>query len=603
MSKRGITILFVLIFIIPILFPALPAYSTEEEVTISVDHLNVRQGPGLTYEIVGSVKRGEHYKVIDRENDWVKISISGSEDGWVASWYIEEDKPDVSGAAQAVVTAEGLRVRKGPGLHFGILGFVKQDQHVNVLDSVEDWVHISTNTTNGWVSKDYLQFIESADSAAPQSHSLKKGTVTVNHLNVRDEPSLSSSVIGKLNEGEEVQIQQVASDWVKIQYNGTKAWVSAQYVSIKETNSKDHTTDSQSDDAGNEKEESKTETVSPNDEEKQAIVTASSLNIRDKGSLTGQVIDTLSKGQQVIILEEKNQWSKIQYDGDQTGWVAGWYLEKVTGTSLESDSGTKAKEEEEEIVILYNGTNIRLGPDTTYPVVQRAKQGETFKILDKVGNWYEIEISSAKPGYVAGWVVSSNKSDSSIEKSNESQYLAGKTIVIDAGHGGADRGTTGASGTNEKEITIRTSQLLAQKLKAAGANVIVTRSDDRYLSLRSRVSLSHYYQADIFLSLHYDSFEDPSVNGITSYYYDSANKTLAETIQTELVSKTKLNNRGARYGNYFVLRENNRPSVLIELGYLSNPIEEATVQTSPYQEQVTSAIYYGLAKYFKSYHD
>ncbi|WP_243297496.1 SH3 domain-containing protein [Bacillus litorisediminis] len=600
MFKKGITILFTFLFIIPIIFPTLPAYSNEEEITVSVDQLNVRGGPGLTYDIIGAVKRGEHYKVIDRENDWVKISIDGSKDGWVASWYMSEQKPEVSAASQAIVTVDGLRVRKGPGLHFGVLGFVNQDQYVNVLDSVEDWVHISAKNSNGWVSKEYLQFIDSSESETDnQANQIKKGKVTVNRLNVRNEPSLSSSVIGKLNEGEEVQIQQVQSDWIKIQYNGTKAWVSAQFVSIMDTNSEEKT--SENSETENEKANDKNEeAISPNNDETSheqlAIVTASSLHVRDKSSLTGRIIDSISKGDQVTIIEEKNKWNKIKYNGDQTGWVAGWYLEKLAGPVPDSE----VSEEDNEVVILYNGTNIRVGPDATYPVIQRAKQGETFKILDKAGDWYEIEISSKKEAYVAGWVVSTSRTDSSIEKANESQYLAGKTIVLDAGHGGIDHGTTGATGTNEKEITIRTSQLLAQKLKAAGANVIVTRSDDRHLSLQSRVSLSHFYHADVFISLHYDSYDDPSVNGITSYYYDSSNKQLAEMIQSELVSKTKLNNRGARYGDYFVLRENNQPAVLLELGYLSNPIEEATVQTSPYQEQVTSAIYYGLAKYFKS---
>ncbi|MET3699989.1 N-acetylmuramoyl-L-alanine amidase [Bacillus oleivorans] len=601
MSKKGITILFTCFLIIPILFPALPAYSNEEEVTVNVDHLNVRKGPGLTYDIIGSVKRGDHFKVTDRENDWIKISIGGSEDGWVASWYVNEQKPEISETAQAIVTVDRLRIRKGPGLHFGILGFVNQDQYVNVLDSVEDWIHISTKSTNGWVSKEYLQFVDSTNPVTDnKASSSKKGTVTVNRLNVRDQPSLSSSVIGKLNEGEEIHIQQVESDWVKIQYKGTKAWVSAQYVSIKEPSEEEKTSESNKTKTDTD-EESNEETASPTEDtisDLQAIVTASSLNVRDDGSLSGRIVDSISKGDQVTILEEKSKWIKIKYDGNKTGWVAGWYLEKLAVSV--PDSKSEEKETDKEIIILYNGTNIRLGPDTTYPVVQRAKQGETFKILQKTGDWYEIEISSSKPAYVAGWVVTTNSTDSSIERANESQYLAGKTIVIDAGHGGADRGTSGATGTNEKEITIRTSQLLAQKLKSAGANVIMTRSDDRYLSLRSRVSLSHYYDADVFISLHYDSFEDPSVHGITSYYYNSDNKALAEMIQSELASKTKLNNRGARYGNYFVLRENNRPSVLVELGYLSNPIEEATVQTSPYQEQVTTGIYYGLAKYFKS---
>ena len=69
--------------------------------------------------------------------------------------------------------------------------------------------------------------------------------------------------------------------------------------------------------------------------------------------------------------------------------------------------------------------------------------------------------------------------------------LKGLTIVIDPGHGGNDRGTTGTRGTDEKDITLLTSELLAAKLKAAGANVVMTRETDTYVSLRKRVAISH----------------------------------------------------------------------------------------------------------------
>lgn len=589
MLKKGFTFVLALLLVLSILFPTVPAYSSDEQVVIIVDHLNVREGPGLTYDVMDEVKKGESYKILKKEDDWIKISL-GDQAGWVAEWFVEQANVKAASSNQAIVTVDGLRVRKGPGLHFGINGYVNQDQYVDIIGSVEEWVNISTDHANGWVSKEYLKFIPSEET--PVSTSDRTGTITTNRLNVRVEPSLKSTVIGKLNKGEEVTIQEVESDWVKIQYNGTKAWVSAQYVSIKEKEGSE---------VGNNKpDEEKQENVeqNPPQTEQLAIVTASSLNVREEGSLTAKIIDSVSKGEQVTIIEEKNKWHKVRFNNNQIGWVAGWFIEKSVEETNQSDSPDSTGEEE--VVILYDGTNIRGGPSTTYPVVQRANQGQTFKILEKVGEWYEIEIAPQNQAYVAGWIVSAANADEPIEKPDETQYLADQTIVIDAGHGGRDDGTSGLSGTIEKKITIRTATLLAEKLNSAGARVIMTRSDDRYLSLRSRVSLSHYYNADAFISIHYDSFRDTSVNGITSYYYNSANRSLAQTIQSEMVSRTNLDDRGARYGNYFVIRENKEPAILLELGFLSNPIEEITIQTAEYQEQVTTAIYYGLAKYFKN---
>ncbi|GAA0334330.1 SH3 domain-containing protein [Bacillus carboniphilus] len=606
MFKKGITIVLTFLLVLPVLFRAIPAYSNDEQVIIKVENLNVREGPGLTYGIIGSVQKGESYKVMERKEDWIKISLPKNRSGWVANWLVEETRVKTAQSNQAVVTVDGLRIRKGPGIHFGVIGFVNQDQYVTVLNSVEGWVNISSNNVNGWVSKDFLKFMPTQEEVKTPSN--LTGTITVNRLNVRNEPSLSSSVIGKLNEGEEVRVQQVGSDWVKIEFNETKAWVSADYVLIKE---KEENSNNDSEQIEEEEDIEVTNPDQPSSEEEKtepptsdqtveqpAVVTASILNVREEGSLSSNIMDNVANGEKVTIIEEQNNWNKIRYQDNKIGWVAGWFLEKVKNTPSPEKPATP--EEQEEIMILYNGTNIRGGPATSYPVVQRANQGQTFKIVSKVGDWYEIEVTPQNQAYVAGWIVSSSNAESSVEKTGEAQYLTGKIIVIDAGHGGEDRGTTGSSGTLEKKLTARTSELLAEKLRSAGAKVVLTRSDDRYLSLRSRVSLAHYYYADVFISLHYDSFQDSSVNGITSYYYNSTNKALAQMVQSEMIGKTKLNDRGARFGNYFVLRENKQPAILLELGYLSNPMEEVTVQTSQYQEQVTSAIYYGLAKYFKS---
>ena len=89
--------------------------------------------------------------------------------------------------------------------------------------------------------------------------------------------------------------------------------------------------------------------------------------------------------------------------------------------------------------------------------------------------------------------------------------------------------------------------------------------------LRKRVAVSHQVSADAFLSIHYDAIEDNSVHGFTTYYTNSYQKELAETIHAGIAKKVSLKDRGARYGDYLVLRENRQPSVLLELGYLSNP--------------------------------
>jgi len=208
-------------------------------------------------------------------------------------------------------------------------------------------------------------------------------------------------------------------------------------------------------------------------------------------------------------------------------------------------------------------------------------------------------LDSGKTGYVAGWVVTADGSAPNIVKAGAEGYLKNKTIVLDPGHGGGDNGTTGANGTLEKELTLRTAKLLYDKLLSAGAHVYLTRNSDTFISLPSRVRAAQVYNADAFISLHYDSNEDRSVQGMTGYYYHSFQKPLATTVYSATVGQTKMKSRGVRFGDYHVLRENNKNAVLIELGYLSNPEEEMTLKSSGFQENAATGLFEGLARYFK----
>jgi N-acetylmuramoyl-L-alanine amidase len=216
-----------------------------------------------------------------------------------------------------------------------------------------------------------------------------------------------------------------------------------------------------------------------------------------------------------------------------------------------------------------------------------------------VNNWYEIKLKNGSKGYIAGWIVSVNGTSSPIEKTGAENYLRSKTIVIDPGHGGEDNGTTGANGTLEKNLTLRSAKLLYDKLSAAGANVYLTRGNDTYISLASRVSYAESLNADAFVSIHYDSNPDTSVRGSTGYYYHDYQKSLANEVYSSTINQTGLKNRGIRFGDFHVIRENTQKATLIELGYLSNPAEEMTLNSGSFQENAATGIYNGLARFFR----
>ncbi|PFA64521.1 N-acetylmuramoyl-L-alanine amidase [Bacillus sp. AFS015802] len=553
-----------------------PIHAESGKVTISVSNLNVRTGPGLSFPVLTKVHRGEEYRIVDTQKDWYKVDTNSGE-GWVADWLVSVESA-VSGDStihEGQVNTDGLRVRKGPSTSDPVVTVLQNGDSVTVTDEDGDWLLVESGSTSGWVHREYISGAETTPSKKEED---KQGIITDNALNVRTSPSLQGSVLGVLNKGDVVEVTGSVSGWYEIRFGESPAWVSESYVEF-----------SSSEDESVEEEDTSSQ------EHLVGIITVHGLNVRDETSLNGRIVGTVSKGEKYKLLKEKNNWYQIKLSNGEKGWIAGWYVQKtVTAAAHESSDPS------ENITILYNGTNIRSEANTGASVIKRASSGESFPVKNKDGDWYEVELADGSAGFVAGWVVSvrSAAGENTTPVRKKSGGLQDKVIVIDPGHGGRDGGTTGTSGTLEKLLTMKTGELLAEKLKSAGAKVILTRKTDEYLSLPSRVSLSHYYQADAFISIHFDSILDSSIAGHTTYYYRDRQKELAEEIHGSLADRLPTADRGVRIGDYHVIRENNQPAILLELGFLSNPTEEANVNTQYFQDLAATAIYHGLGDYF-----
>lgn len=563
-------------------FPIKPdsAFAEGSTVEITTDTLNVREGPGLSYKVIEVVKRADRFSVIEEKSDWIQVSLNSSgKKGWVAAWLVKKHSAnEVSSSKSGIVTANQLRVRSGPSTSYKVVTTLSQGATVTIIKTESNWHQIKTSSITGWVAAEFIQDIKSDTGGS--SSSQQTGKVTANNLNVRSTASTSGNILGKLQKGSTVSILSVESNWVKIQYNGQAAWISKEFVEMSSTSSQPSVPN---------------QTNTNSSSGLLGTITATTLNVRSTGSLSGKIVGTVSKGQAFEILAEENNWAKIKLKNGQLGWVASWYLSK-------EQSSTTSKvdvEQNSTVTILYNGTNIRKSATTNSSVISRANAGETFTVLSVKNDWYEIQMKDGSKGFVAGWLVTVSGASQQIERPGAEQYLKNKVIVIDPGHGGRDTGATGIKGSYEKNLTLKTAQLLYDKLKTAGANVVMTRNTDSYLSLSSRVGMSHTHAADAFVSIHFDSILDSTVRGMTSYYYHNYQQSLATTVGKEVASFTKLKDRGVRYGDYHVLRENKRASVLLELGYLSNSAEETLVNSESYQANAATGIYQGLAKYFK----
>lgn len=189
------------------------------------------------------------------------------------------------------------------------------------------------------------------------------------------------------------------------------------------------------------------------------------------------------------------------------------------------------------------------------------------------------------------------------------------TIVIDAGHGGKDKGSTSFyTGVYESDLNLQLSLMLGEVLRNAGFKVIQTRLDENSLSknplgfvkledMEERKKIIETSDADMVLSIHMNEFLAGKNQNGAQVFYENENedgKKLSGFLQTEL-NKINKKKRSELGGEFFILKCTRAPSVIIECGFLSNEEEEKLLQTKEHQEKICHAILVGIMQYFYSF--
>jgi N-acetylmuramoyl-L-alanine amidase len=202
--------------------------------------------------------------------------------------------------------------------------------------------------------------------------------------------------------------------------------------------------------------------------------------------------------------------------------------------------------------------------------------------------------------------------------------LAGKrikTVCLDAGHGGRDTGKINGKFL-EKNYTLRLAEEVGRRLRSAGINVVMTRTADSSLELEDRPALARRKGADLFVSLHFNSFPSREVKGSEVYCMtpaktsstnsrgegadsgayagnksDERNALLAYQIQKRLINDLGTEDRGVRRARFAVLREATMPAVLVEGGFMSHPVEGRRITELSYLREMAGAITDGILAY------
>jgi N-acetylmuramoyl-L-alanine amidase len=205
-------------------------------------------------------------------------------------------------------------------------------------------------------------------------------------------------------------------------------------------------------------------------------------------------------------------------------------------------------------------------------------------------------------------VVDINKGVPKVEY-NFTAGLRNKVIAIDPGHGGSDPGAIGPNKLQEKTATLAIAQKVQALLERAGAKVLMTRKTDVDVfgpnasavdELNARAVVANTNKADVFVSLHINAFTSPAVGGTATYYYQKSNYDilLANCIQDNLIKTGGLQDRGINAAGFYVIKKAQMPSVLAELGFISNPNEEKLLSTPQFQEKMAQGVVQGLDAFF-----
>lgn len=201
--------------------------------------------------------------------------------------------------------------------------------------------------------------------------------------------------------------------------------------------------------------------------------------------------------------------------------------------------------------------------------------------------------------------------------------IAGLTMLVDAGHGDSDVGAIGVTtGRYEKDVNLEISRKLKAALEQRNVIVIMTRESDEPLGpaaeqdvsmrkendMQRREEIIENANANLLISIHQNSFEDPAVAGPQMFYLkhgdtnEEAYVEFAQTMQSVVNSALNVPSpRNISFGNWRLLKKGNQPGVLVECGFFTNPEEEVLLQTEAYQDALVDALVQGIEAYVQKY--
>ena len=179
--------------------------------------------------------------------------------------------------------------------------------------------------------------------------------------------------------------------------------------------------------------------------------------------------------------------------------------------------------------------------------------------------------------------------------------VSAKLVIIDAGHGGHDRG--GSYGkVYEKHLALDTAMRLEYYLKEKGYKTLMIRDTDSFVSLARRADIANSYQNAIFVSIHYNFTWRKAARGLETFYSTELGGRLANACHQSVRELIPTADRGVKYARYHVLRKSKHPAILVEGGFLSNSSDRAKCKKGLFRDGIARGVVEGIVRFDKSGH-
>jgi N-acetylmuramoyl-L-alanine amidase len=238
------------------------------------------------------------------------------------------------------------------------------------------------------------------------------------------------------------------------------------------------------------------------------------------------------------------------------------------------------------------------------PVVSRLDWKQTAPgIVQYVFNLKSRQQWGYKLRYQGSNLVLTLRHPPKLDRNNSAKPLTGTRILLDPGHGGKDSGAVGPNGYTEKDANLYAAKLLANELAMRGASVYLSREVDKFIELDDRRAIIDNLEPTLALSVHHNSLPDggnPDTKGFSTFWYHAQAQNLAMYLHNHVVKDTGRPSYGVFWDNLALARPASAPSVLLELGFMSNPSEFELIATPAEQQKMAKSIANGITQWLIS---